>query len=293
VAEAVTLPPGNTLNGRPVALLSLVSAIQERRQQVEAVHAYWRLAQAVAEYRFCFDEDQQLGRMKPRAEETADWRAAQAASAARLREAEVEATSAQIEVATLMASPVDSPLPLPADHPHVGVYRTFFSELFGSRPAPPRAAAIDRTLPLRSRAIEAHAAAVQAASEALDAALSAQSSGQGRLATVLANLSDYGRQRRAFMASVCRYNHDIADYALAVVGEPTTPDVLVGMLIKLNRETVHPALPGEEGATQPASYQEPLPATTSQPVRKNWPTRAIRPPAPKSADPEPNPQNRP
>lgn len=289
VAEAVTLPPGSTLTGRPLSLLTAVAAAQDRRQQFEAVHAYWRLVETVAEYRFCLDYDRHLSQIREKAEDAADLRAARAASAAQLREAELEATTAQHELAAMMMLPIDAPLPLPADRPHVGAYRTHFAELFSMRSAPDRARLIDRTLPLRARAIDGHAAAVEAAEDALGAAMESQTSGTGRLAATVACLDEHLRQRRAMIASVCRYNHDIADYALTAVAPNMAAEVLVGMLIRQNRETAQPIVSRESSGVQPASYEEPVPALPALPAPpvKNWPTRAVRPVEPRAVDSAP------
>jgi hypothetical protein len=200
-----------------------------------------------------------------------------------LREAEVEAVAAQHHLAALLLLPQDSPLPLPADQPHVGPYRTRFAELFSGRPAPERAALLDRTLAIRCRAIDSHAAAVQAADDAMTAAAEAQAAGQGRLSTTLMCLGEHFRQRRALMACVGRYNRDIADYALAVAAPQTIPEALVGMMIKSGRDPARPAAATENGGVQPASHNAPVAA----PV-KNRPTRAVRPSAPPPDSPSPS-----
>ena len=82
---------------------------------------------------------------------------------------------------------------------------------------------LDQTLPLRQRAVESHAAAVLAAEESLDAAIELHSTGQRPLARVLQALDAQVQQQQAFLAAVCRYNDDIADYALAVVPPQTAP----------------------------------------------------------------------
>ena len=154
---------------------------QDRRQQLELTHAYWRLAQAVAGYRFCFEENEQLGRLPSGGDEATELRVARASAAAALQEAEAGAVAAQHELAGLMALAADMPPPLPADRPHVGPYHTYFNELFGAGPAPDRTRLIDRVLPLRRAAIDAHAVALQACEDSLAAAREAQAAGQGGL----------------------------------------------------------------------------------------------------------------
>ena len=284
VADALTLPPGSTISGRPVSLVSVVATAPERQRQIEAVHAYWRLAEAVGEYHFAHERQQRLARLRAGNDEAADLRTARAIAAAQLREAEVQVTAAQHDLAEILLLVPGTPLPLPADQPLVGPYRTLFAELFAGKNAPQRARTLDQTLPLRNRAVESHAAALLAAEDALDAAIELQAGGQEHLAGVLAALDAQGRQQRAFLAAVCRYNHDIADYALVVVSPQTTPELLVGTLIKQNRPAGQPVTPLPTTATLPAAYQQPIARRSARvrsagvpPAIPNWPTRAARP----------------
>ena len=175
---------------------------------------------------------------------------------------------------------------MPADLPLVGAYRTLFAELFAGQQAPQRAAMLDQALPLRNKAVEAHAAALVAAEDALDAAIELQSGGQGRLAGVVAALDALVRQQRAFLAAVCRYNHDIADYALAVVSPRTSPEILVGTLIKQNRPAGQAATPLPTMATLPTAYQQPVNGAVAPPGMPNQPTRAVWPGAMPAQSPE-------
>ncbi|MGO8688850.1 MAG: hypothetical protein ACLQLG_04395 [Thermoguttaceae bacterium] len=281
VAQALTLPPGSSLSGQPLALLTVLSTGQDRRQQLELAHAYWRLAEAVADYCFCVEEKKQLEQLHPAGEEAAEWRLARASAAAALQEAEVRAVAAQHELAALMSlAPAAAP-PLPADRPHVGSYHTYFKELFGAGPAPDRTRLIDRTLPLRTAAIDAHSVALQASEDSLAAALEAQAAGQGPLAPLLACLEEHRRQQGQFMASVCRYNHDIADYALAVAGPLTNNEALTAMLIRSNPAAIQTPVETPAGGVVPTSATEPA---REQPTAQE-PTRAVRPPQRTDEDP--------
>ena len=235
VADALALPPGSTIIGQPVSLASVVATVPERQRQIEAVHAYWRLAEALGEYHFSHERQQRLARLRAGNGEAADLRTAQAIAAAQIREAQVQVTTAQHDLAEILLLTPGTPLPLPADQPLVGPYRTLFAELFSGKKAPQRARMLDQTLPLRNRAVESHAAALLAAEDALDAAIELQAGGRGPLTGVIAALDAQVQQQRAFLAAVCRYNHDIADYALTVVAPQTTPELLVSTLIKQNR----------------------------------------------------------
>ena len=258
VADALAVPSGSTITGQPVSLVSVVATAPERQRQIEAVHAYWRLAEAIGDYHCNYERQQRLARLRAENDEAAELRTARAIAAAQVHEAELQVTTAQHDLAEILLLAPGTPLPLPADLPLVGPYRTLFAELFAGRKAPQRARMLDQTLPLRNRAIESHAAALLAAEDALDAAIELQTSGQGRLAGVIAALDAHVRQQRAFLAAVCRYNHDIADYALVVVSPQTTPELLVGTLIKQNRPAGQPVTPLPTTATLPAAYQQPV-----------------------------------
>ena len=259
VADALALPPGNTISGQPVLLVSVVATAPDRQRQIEAVHAYWRLAEAVGEYHFCHERQQRLARLRAGNDEAADLRTAQAVAAAQMREAEVQVTTAQHDLAEVLLLAPGTPLPLPADQPLVGPYRTLFAELFAGKNAPQRARMLDQTLPLRNRAVESHAAALWRPKTPWTPRSNSRPAARNALAGVLAALDAQVRQQRAFLAAVCRYNHDIADYSLVVVSPQTTPELLVGTLIKQDRPAGQPVMPLPTTATLPATFQQPIP----------------------------------
>ncbi|MGA2258785.1 MAG: hypothetical protein ABSG53_29310 [Thermoguttaceae bacterium] len=287
VADALTLPPGSTISGQPVSLVSVVATVPGRQRQIGAVHAYWRLAEAVGEYHFCHERQQRIAPLRAENGEAADLlRAVQAVATAQMREAEMQVTTAQHDLAEILLLAPSTPLPLPEDRPLIGPYRTLFAELFAGKKAPEHARMLDQTLPLRNRAVESHAAALLAAEDLLDATIELQTTGQERLVGVLAALDAQIRQQRAFLAAVCRYNHDIADYALLVVSPQTTPDILVGTLIKQNRPAGQPVTPLPTTATLPATYLQQRDSAGISPASgsvgvpapiPNGPTRAVRP----------------
>lgn len=270
VTEALALPPSESIAGQPMSLATVLASLPDRQRQTEAVHAYWRLVQATGDCHYCTERQQRLARLTAAKDEAGDLRTAQASAMARLREAEIQAVSAQHDLAGLLHLTETAPLPLPADRPLTEPYRTRFTELFAGQKAPDRMRMLDQTLGLRQRAVEAHAAALLAAEESLDAAIELHFGGQGRLSSVLQAMDAEIRQQQAFLASVCRYNHDIADYALSVVPSQTAPELLAATMIK--------PLQPSKGANVPAGYEQPL-AAPSQPAvaRPNWPTRAAPP----------------
>lgn len=271
VSDALTLPPGSKVSGQTVSLVSVVATAPERHRQIEAVHAYWRLVEAMGEYHFSHERQQRLLRLRTGNDEAADLRTARAVATAQMCEAELQIMTAQHDLAEILLLVPDAPLPLPADQPLVGPYRTLFAELFAGKKAPDRARMLDQRLTLRNQAVESHAVALLAAEDALDAAIKLQANGQGRLAGVIAALDTQLLQQRAFLAAVCRYNHDIADYALVIVSPQTTPDLLVGMLIKLNRPV------GQLVAPLPTTAVYVFGSPVAPPAIPSLPTPAARP----------------
>ena len=214
-----------------MTLLSALSATTARGQQLQIVRAYWRLAQAVAEYHFCWDHAKTLDRIKMAGRADASLRLAESTAAAQLREAELNATRKQFELSELLRSPPGSPLPLPSDRPLVVPYRTSYKELFASRTPPEPARLAEKILPIQRQAIDDRAAAVQAAEDAFVAVTDDLQTGRSSTAAVASCSRELLRQQRAFAEAVGSYNRNIADYALMVVASGTSAQDLVNILI--------------------------------------------------------------
>jgi len=276
IDEAMALPPGSAITGRPLPLVQALSASQDRRQQLAITRAYWQTTEAMAKYHYCLDHVSQLSRLQSRPGEEPSLQAARAAATAQLGEAELAAGSAQYELAAIVQFPADAQLPLPADRPHVGAYRTNYQELFASRPAPDRARLIDRTLPVRRMGIDQRAIAVQAAQDALTAAIEAYQAGQGNLASVVSGSGQLLAQQRAFIETVCRYNQDIAEYALIVAAPGAMPQVLVGFMIISPQESGQSPSAEWEGGVRQAGLNEPASNPTPTWNGNSQPTPAPR-----------------
>ena len=255
LSQSLTPPAEGALTGRRYSLLEVLGRTPDRNQQIMLTRAYWKLSLATADYYFAIDENQRLEAVGDEAlAGGALLQAAKTSAAARVREAELAAMTAQHELAELIYLPSGEPLPVTADVPHVGPYRTYFETLFSVQSPPGRARLIDRALPVRREAIELRAAAAQSALEATDAAGKALGQGEADVRLVLAAHEALRTERRAFLADVRDYNHDIAEYAMTVAQIGTSEVVLVGMLIK------SPQSP------QPSERREPTPAVAPDQV---------------------------
>lgn len=289
IANLLRLPEGSPAKGSPLTLREAIGATVDRPRQLEITHLYWRLNEAVGTLRATWDEAQQLQQLQSSAQDAGLLNAARNSAAARLQAAALGVSRVQHELAEMAAIAPGTALPLPADLPHVGGYDTYYERLAKTRAMPARARLIDRTLPLRRQVIDARMAAFQAARLSLEANLESHRYGQTSLATVLDSVGEAARQQESLIAAVCQYNHDIADYALTVVGPQVNGETIVSMLIKTNRQPTPAA--GSSGDVR--RMQDPLVeassdvqhATHNEPaVPRNEPTLAApRKPAVKDA----------
>ncbi len=250
LATMLKRPSASSLGASTHATGPLANAY-DRAQRLAITHAYWRLTSLLAEHSLCAAEHEHLRQLQVRPNDTTLLRTAQVSAEASLRAAEVAVVAAQYDLAEAAGLPGQESLPLPVDLPHVGPYRTNFEIVAARQVLPPRSRLIDRMLPIRRQSIDVWASAVQAAEDAAQAINEAYQEGATDLATVLEYTALLGRRQRSFMTSVCDYNHDIADYAIAVAGPEIAGPALVAMLIKTNHQTSPRSTPAGSGGQNP------------------------------------------
>ncbi|HEY2148106.1 MAG TPA: hypothetical protein VGH32_09225, partial [Pirellulales bacterium] len=260
MGQALTAPKDTALAGRATTLLELMGRVgSDRARQAWIVRDYWKLSAALADFNWAADEAARLDQITAaKGLESPILTAAQAAAQARLREAQVAAITAQQELADLLGIAEKNQLPLAADSPLVGPYRTYFDALFAGKVPPPRTRAIDRGLPVRLEAIQSRTVAVHAAATAVRTAEDLRSRGQADLRTLLDCHADLSRQRRAFLATVRDYNLDIGDYALAVADPSTATERLVAMMIIAKAPVPATAVGRNEPTLAQPSADDPL-----------------------------------
>ncbi len=295
VVQAMTLPEGSALTGQPWTLQDVLATTPDRRQQLELVRTYWELARAVGEYRYCWEYAQGVERLAASAAQgEASIRHSRASAAAMLRRAELEVVQVQCELARLARLPSDAALPLPADRPHAGGYRTHFQELFAGKTPPEITVPVDRILPLRRQAIDEQAAAVEAAEDSCAAALDDCRQRRGDAAVAATCAEELLHEQRAFLRCVCDYNRNIAEYGLAVAGPTAGPQALVAILIGPTPQEAAPAMTADERGTVRRAGAS-LPAAAPAPAVGGWqktePTLAPPEQPPRETVPEQPPQS--
>jgi hypothetical protein len=273
-AQALADLPEPPLSGEPWTLPRALSTSTDRAQQQAITRAYWRLVEAAAKYNFARDLVKELQSLMLQPGDEATFRAARAEVRVGRREAELAATEAQFALAALLRLPTQSALPWPADPPHVGGYRTNYTDLSRRGLLPDRARLIDRILPLESSAIEGRNHAVAAAAELLAAAETDYQSGRADLETVIAAAENRRRQQAAFIEAACRYNLDIAEYACATAPLGLPAAQLAGWMIQSSGSRA--AAPGalQDSAVQAVEHLEPVPAPETRRI-EGQPTPAI------------------
>jgi hypothetical protein len=201
--------------------------------RASAVQAYWRWCTSLSASNWAQDEQKRLEQIAPGpgAAEVAMLSTARAAAAARITEAEIEATSASDALIRVAASLQDAGTSRPTDSPLVAPYRTYYSQIFTNRPSG-RALEIDHILPIRLKAIDDRAAAVQSAASAVHDAEQAHAKKQIDLPTVLACHDELHNERRQFLSALLQYNVDVAEYAALAAPTGTPPEKFVAMLIR-------------------------------------------------------------
>ncbi|MBA4018803.1 MAG: hypothetical protein C0483_16670 [Pirellula sp.] len=272
VREALVLPKSLELPGKATSLLEALANTSDRRRQMAAVYAYWRLAEEAGEYHYAWQQVQYLKLLSEviaGVEQGADAGAARSAVGSRfaeanaeLREAELRLTSAQTELMETAGIAADGPRPLAADLPHVGVYNTSLEKVYARRVPPARAYLLQKTLPLRREVVTTRAQTVWAAQDAYEAAFDAYRKRQLPLDDVLLAVDSLRTRRAQFLTAVRRYNDEIAEYALTSAPEGTSRETLVGMLIKsqYTPKLGKAVYPGDqelfEGGVQPVGFFE-------------------------------------
>lgn len=254
--QGMTVPKDRGLDGNPTRLVAAISHVEGRDARLRVVKAYWELASRAALYHFAEDRRSSLARL-PAPQEAVDravLKSAQATATADVRRARLEAILAQHNLAETGALSTVDGLPLPNDEPLLGAYRTQYEQIFAGRSAPTGITRIHQTLPLRLDWLQSQALAVQAAAGACDAIEGAYTQGSADVHRVVDAHRRLAEHRADFVDAAHRYNADIADYALTVVGPAVDREQIVGMLIKVKPATRSVLVPGR-GVRQATNLQ--------------------------------------
>ncbi|HTM55532.1 MAG TPA: hypothetical protein VL175_16000 [Pirellulales bacterium] len=233
--EALETLRGGAVTGTPLSLQSALAGTTERAQQLKIAQAYWRLCLAQADYNWLRNDRDLLASYTQAHTDQPALLSARASARANMRDAQLAVSQAQDELSDLMPRRGEQAPPLASDRPHVGDYNTQYETIFASQAPAPRLRLVHRTLPVRRKAIEAHAAAILAGLDAVESSGEEFKQHGSGLVTLLSALDQLRRERQAFLNNVRAYNQEIAEYAFAVAPPGTNGATLVSMLIKTSR----------------------------------------------------------
>ena len=218
---------------RPLPLLEALDRSGDRARRLWVTQAYWKVSTAFAAVRFAREAIERLELVAPGGDphDRATLDVATAAARADLADARAQLGAAQQELVDLARLPVTEPLPWPVDRPLATPYQTHFEAVFATRPATGRVRAIARTLPARHEALEARAAAVRAAEQALSMAEADHAKAHRPIEAVIQAHAALVGQQREFLQAVKAYNLDIAEYAMAAADLAVPDERFAAMLI--------------------------------------------------------------
>ena len=259
--EALRARGEAAVQGHPVDLKTLLVPQSTGAGSLTRVQAYWRLATAIAAYHWSADEQRFLATVPVAADGDAVFWLGAARASAKAERAEARLAAVRAQRALAAAAPLagTGELPLPADTPFVGAYRTHFKELHERGAAAEDLRQIDHSLPVMREVVDAQAEAVAAAAAMLPTVLEAYQQGQASLAQVLNAHERVRHHRRAFLTAVEQYNGQIATYALSLALPALPGEQIAGMLIDTD-PTGQSVLAGRRtgGDIQRVSGEEPV-----------------------------------
>lgn len=216
LAFALNLDHAGAIKGYPIRMEQVLAASGDNSARRGAIRAYWNLVVSIADHHHALDEFDRVTQMAASSGDKLT-EAAAAAAEARVAETKIIVTAAQFDLAAFTPSPAT--LPIPADAPLIGDYRTEFAALFGRGPAPLAIKRLSVMLPLYKDQVAARGRATIAISEAIDRSDDLQT------------FKQLCEHRRAFLSAVRDYNEAIADYALQLATPGMSAETVTSMLI--------------------------------------------------------------
>ncbi len=231
--EPFDAPADRALHERPLPLLEALERSGDRARRLWITQAYWKVGAAFALVRQAAAAVDRLELVAPgaAAQDRAVLEALVAEARSERAAAQAALVAAQQELVDLVRLPPGEPPPWPVDRPLVAAYQTHFESIFANRAATGRVRAINRSLPPRHEALEARAAAAQAAAEAFATVEAEHAQGRLPIEAVATAAERLGSLERGFIDDVRTYNNEIAEYVMAVADFSVPDERFAAMLI--------------------------------------------------------------
>ena len=244
------------IQGKKITLLKAVQHQRSRTNRLRVISAYWDLSKYLMQYYFAQQEITELTNLhahdSPDRELIGVPLATAVSKHARARVALVRAQHQLVRTAQLPVSVQTSDqLPLPADLPWSGRYNTKFDIIFQHRQPSHRLLEINQTLDLNHKIIKSGVMAIHSARRGFRTATEEYQRYEMSVGDLLRYQRELTTHREQFVTAVINYNHDIAEYALAVANQGVQPEKMVTMLVSNRARRTFPPVDHLRAATIP------------------------------------------
>ncbi|HMO13510.1 MAG TPA: hypothetical protein PKA83_05230 [Pirellulaceae bacterium] len=252
----------DALPGDPKRLVDVL-AHTHPQHRLAAVNAYWTTYCDYVKTRLSAMEVESLGQLRTPANQTDQMvlRTAIANAENRWMQAEINFEKSANELARFLPPNQHGLLPLPADMPLLGEYRTNFAHYEARGQLPPRLRMIHELLPKQHSLLHSHAQACQMGRQSASQAIRAFNQGETSVVSAIEAIRLNREAHFGLVNSVASYNQSTNEYANAVapLGQPAQQ--FVSMLIRQN----HNQLDELSGLRQARNFEGMSPALDMHP----------------------------
>ena len=221
-------------NQTTVDLHRLLARANDSSLRLRVVKAYWQWTFCCSQQRLYEQQMARLQSIDLGDTGVSGYESAKALLKIRQQQNELDLIEARHELSTLTLVSIGE-LTWPGDFPVVGRFRTEYELLFQNRQAPPALEKINLALPKIWQLLAAQSAAVEVLHKSLEESEAAYEAGEITMSALLASYRQLEQVEQQYLLTVKRYNVEIAEYVIAVTGQTSSRERLVGMLIKPKR----------------------------------------------------------
>ena len=221
-------------NQTTVDLHRLLARANDSSLRLRVVKAYWQWTFCCSQQRLYEQQMARLQSIDLGDTGVSGYESAKALLKIRQQQNELDLIEARHELSTLTLVSIGE-LTWPGDFPVVSRFRTEYELLFQNRQAPPALEKINLALPKIWQLLAAQASAVEVLDKSLEESEAAYEAGEISMSALLASYQQLEQVEQQYLLTVKRYNVEIAEYVIAVTGQTSSRERLVGMLIKPKR----------------------------------------------------------
>ena len=215
-------------NQTTVDLHRLLARANDSSLRLRVVKAYWQWTFCCSQQRLYEQQMARLQSIDLGDTGVSGYESAKALLKIRQQQNELDLIEARHELSTLTLVSIGE-LTWPGDFPVVSRFRTEYELLFQNRQAPPALEKINLALPKIWQLLAAQASAVEVLDKSLEESEAAYEAGEISMSALLASYQQLEQVEQQYLLTVKRYNVEIAEYVIAVTGQTSSRERLVGM----------------------------------------------------------------